>query len=97
MFEIGQKVVCVKTHSQGVVKEGQVFTVIGIRTCANCGIVDIDVGIKLTSLMACSCGAVTQTRNWWLHNYLFRPLDELYNEEISELMQEINERVPFEV
>jgi len=97
MYEIGQKIVCVKTHSQGVVKEGQLFVVKNLRLCVNCKVLDIDVGIRLESRMACSCGCVTFCQAWWLHHFLFKPLDELFNEEIAELMTEINEKAPFEL
>lgn len=32
-FYVGQKVVCVKDHSHGFIKRGQVFTVTGINYC----------------------------------------------------------------
>jgi hypothetical protein len=36
MFEVGQKVVCIKNHSQGVVTEGKIYTIFGLKPCTNC-------------------------------------------------------------
>lgn len=96
MFEIGQKVVCIKTHSEGVVKEGEVYTVQGMKVSKCCGCLDIDVGIKTDiQYTLCACGGVEDANSiHWLHSTLFRPLDDLFNEEIEELMNEIEELCP---
>jgi hypothetical protein len=46
-FHIGQKVVCVKTHSCGLVKRGRTYVIFGIRF--SCCSWIVDVGIKTTS------------------------------------------------
>lgn len=99
MYEIGQQVVCVKTHSQGVVKEGQIYPLKGMRIGC-CGQLLLDIGI--TPLYEYNvCGecrkSYKNTDAWWLSAELFRPLDDLYNTEIEELMNEVNERQPFEI
>lgn len=37
MIKIGDKVVCVKSHSAGFVKKGNFYTVIEIVVCGRCG------------------------------------------------------------
>jgi hypothetical protein len=99
MYEIGQQVVCVKTHSQGIVKEGQVHSIKRIALCS-CGYISLDVGITFNdgNLMVCTCGKKESINGtWWLGAKLFRPLDDLYNTKIEELMNEVNEKKPFEV
>ena len=47
-YTIGDEIVCVRTHSQGVVKEGQIFTCLGLKQdpCKKCGGYIVDVGVK---------------------------------------------------
>ena len=99
MFEIGQKVVCVKTHPEGVVKEGEVYTLIGWKQ--SCCSQQVNVGIKSKRLpngAICKCPKCQQLDisdgYWWLKSTRFRPLDDLFNEEIEELMNEIEELCP---
>ena len=99
MYKIGQQVVCVKTHSMGVTVEGQVYEVKGLHLCT-CGYLSLDVGIKgkSTSPVLCHCGKLEYLGTVWLQGAKrFRPLDDLYNTEIEELMNEVNEKQPFEV
>lgn len=97
MFEIGQKVVCVKTHSQGIVKEGELYTVQGMKTNPCCEDLVLDIGLFAKSNMSmCCCGHRERNSDgiYWLSQKLFRPLDDLFNEEIEELMNEIEELCP---
>ena len=99
MCEIGQQVVCVKTHSMGAVKEGQIHTTQGIKVC-DCGNLTLDVGVRDNGsrpyLICTKCNRITKTPIWWINAVNFRPLDDLYNTEIEELMNEVNEKQPFE-
>jgi hypothetical protein len=103
MFEIGQKVMCVKSHSKGVVKEGEIYTVSDFKVdcCKN---FVLDVGIRIRKhpadeLVYCiNCKHLMYDDGiWWIGYRLFKPLDDLYNEEIEELMQEVYEKQPFEL
>jgi hypothetical protein len=108
MYEIGQKVVCVKAHSRGIVKEGEVHTVKGIKVlCGNR--LAIDVGIMdngsramtnrtpIGKMYVCSrCGKLHKFKGIaWLGARLFRPLDDMYNTEIEELTELLSEPVTF--
>jgi hypothetical protein len=103
MFEIGQKVVCVKTHSKGAVKEGEIYTVLDLKVdcCKN---FVLDVGIRQREyppdqLFYCvnNTHLMYDDGIWWIGYRLFKPIDDLYNEEIEELMQEVYEKQPFEL
>ena len=100
-FHIGQDVVCIKTHSKGIVKEGDVFTVKGLResTC-KCNDIEIHVGIYDTlgynsyrnSCMICGWqGELTTSNVWWFSNILFAPLDTLTD--ISEIEEILNQPI----
>ena len=87
MFFIGQDIVCVKTHSMGIVKEGRVYSINSLRK--GCCEIDIDVGIrKQGHVSVCDCGDREKTDIWWLSERLFKPLDEL--SDISELLEVLN-------
>ena len=99
MYEIGQKVVCVKTHSQGVVKEGEVYPLKNIHFSSCCNDLLLDVGMKIDigDKLRCTCGQLykSETNTYWLSAHLFRPLDDMYNEEIEELTEVLSEPVTF--
>jgi hypothetical protein len=76
-FYVGQEVVCVKDHTQGIIKNGQVFKVTSlVRIC--CGW-NVTIGIQSRSaLTRCGdCGSVaSQGSEWQFASYLFAPKDQ---------------------
>lgn len=103
MYEINQKIVCVATHSRRVVKEGEIYTIKGMKISC-CGTLVLDVGIVVTNQIGREvwCGGdgthrIISDGIWWINASLFRPLDDLYNTEINELMEEVNQKQPFEL
>lgn len=94
-FHVGQKVVCIKSHSQGVVKEGITYTIKGIRINCKCSSFVFDVGIvsSRTGGFCLSCGSVTPLQHgiWWISNTLFAPLDTMKASEkaADELIKEL--------
>lgn len=65
-FYIGQKVVCVKSHSQGVIKKGQEFTVTGVfEPDCNCDNWTITIGLKtIIPFHQCSfCGYIRKNES----------------------------------
>ena len=91
---IGQDVVCIKTHSKGIVKEGEIFNIIGLQKIC-CGI-NLDVGIKTDfDAINCGCGKYQIANGvYWLGEVLFSPLDSLTD--ISEIDEVLSKPV-FEI
>lgn len=88
MFYIGQDVVCIKTHSMGIVKEGDVYNIKELRK--GCCDVQIHVGLLTdTKYTRCFCGKLELGNGIiWFSESLFKPLDEL--SDISELLEVLN-------
>lgn len=74
-FYVGQKVVCIQSHSRGHFKKGDVFTVKSVlKPCCNW---TIDIGFRSSyDLMRCSC-LNTYPYNGHYLAAAFRPLEEL--------------------
>ena len=92
-WHIGQEIVCIKTHSQGVVKRGKIYTIQGLQqSSCECHYIDIDVGIKGNGSNTVRCGdckGITRVVGniHWLHEELFAPLE--YDEQaIEELLEQ---------
>lgn len=87
---IGQEIVCIKTHSSNLIKEGEVFTIRALDK--KCCQITIDVGISNEyDLMRCViCRNVYKTQgNCLFGERLFAPLDTLTDiTEIEELLKE---------
>ena len=85
MWHIGQDIVCIKSHSKGLVKEGDVFTIKGIRGL--CCETVFDIGKHTDCIFGlCECGELWDTHLIaWFNAKLFKPLDEL--SDISELLE----------
>lgn len=73
-FKINQKVVCVKSHSEGAVKKGLNYTVRG-HSC--CGGVDVGVNQGYMSNACPDCKKRTGWHKcWYISENLFAPLKE---------------------
>lgn len=99
-FYIGQDIVAIKDHSQGVFKEGEVFTIKGLKgSYCKCKKVLIDIGIFSDAhTIKCNyCGNITIKDNStaWFSERCFAPLDTLAD--ISELTEHLETTKPFEV
>ena len=80
MFKVGQKVKCVKSHSQGVLNVGAEYIVQDVMEC-ECKIIKLDVGVKSATYneyMHCmGCGIPYYAgRQWFMSSRLFSPLQE---------------------
>jgi hypothetical protein len=91
-WHIGQEIVCIKTQSQGLVKRGRIYTIMGLqKPLCKCKGVDINVGIPTPHLFGMCSDCNTRWRNntgfCWFDESLFAPLE--YNQEaINELLEE---------
>lgn len=111
MCEIGQQVVCVESQKNGAVIEGNTYTIkamkvycdgklvldVGIPSCSNTWTdgVNIAIGEKYKCDV---CNKIHANDGvWWLRASRFRPLDDLLNTEIADLMEEVNQKQPFKL
>lgn len=85
-FKIGQKVVCIKDHSQGAVKRGFVYTILNFNTCG-CGLT-FDVGLTHNASICFDCGTFIG-KVWWIHHSLFSILQNQYQFVSSEVVKNI--------
>ena len=97
-WHIGQDIVCIKNHSQGIVKKGETFIITGIKK--GCCKILIDIGYIVkdfegSNLFQIPCDNckkilfVGSDNTHWLNEELFAPLDTLID--ISEIEEIINE------
>jgi len=82
---IGQPIVAIRNHSQGIFKKGQEFSISGIRLCpCGCNMIQIDISIKSGTEWECDKSKYREhTAIWWLSERNFAPLDQ----DISELTE----------
>jgi hypothetical protein len=99
MFKPGDEVICIQTHSQGVVIKGKIYTVRDVVS-SPCGCMSLlDVGLKTNRpLRECNvCGNVwnADNRAWLVGSWLFKKLltdneEKDLEEAISELLTGAN-------
>ena len=80
-FKVGQKVVCVKDHSMGIVKKGQIFKVWDTEYCCMpCIDIGIDINSEVLGTKCKYCGHISFKN--MLDSRLFAPLktDTCHNE-----------------
>lgn len=93
---IGQPIVAIRNHSQGIFKKGDEFTIKGLKQ--GCCSIRIDIGItynlqKFCNLTKCGiCNKITidSDNKFWFSETCFAPLDI----NISELTDILKEPVP---
>lgn len=90
-WHIGQEIVCIKTHSQGLVKRGRIYTIKGLQKgFCPCYHILIDVGIEhsgTTGCVRCNKRMPENTSNAWFGEHLFAPL-EYDQQAIEELLEQ---------
>ena len=94
----GQKVVCIKSHRQGLVIKDTIYTIKQARrSICNCGTYLFDVGVLLPNDLGLTCGKcgalVTNddAKVWWISSTLFVPLEDYTN--MEKLIQSIDEPI----
>jgi len=102
---IGQDIVALRTHSNRVFKEGDTFTIRGIKKCEciKCGdyiILDIGLGRHPQAGQTIQCAdrhgiPYLCDGTIWMSEISFKPLDELAD--ISELVEVLETESPFSV
>jgi hypothetical protein len=98
-FKVGGKVICVKDHSQGWVKKGQVYECKDMRPSqCECNDLELDVGLTkpggylkgYAQCIDCHTVFIDQTKAGWFSSSLFLPLDDF--KEVT--FEKIKEHVP---
>jgi len=83
-FEVGKRVICIKDHSNLVVKKGQVFELLGIKKgCMHAPII-INIGIKGLGSSCYRCGFNGDNQLIYLNSTLFAPYDDSLSEVTAE-------------
>ena len=90
---IGQEIVAIRNHRQGVFKKGDTFTIKSLRgSRCNCGGILIDIGVNAREhiglKVSCDTCRITYVKDniWWMHESNFYPIDF----DISELTDILN-------
>lgn len=98
---IGQRIVAVRSHSQGKFKKGDEFTIKGLRSSfCKCKEVEIDIGINGggNGMLCPMCGMDTEDGNvHWFSEIMFAPLQDhpdLSETTYEDIMQEIEQLEP---
>lgn len=101
-YTINDEIVCVRNHSRGIVKEGELKVALGLKACdCLCCETTVDVGIKSahdigTKVYCPRCRhPYTIDGKVWLNAFLFRKLDTLVD--ISEITEHLETKAPFEL
>lgn len=83
-FKVGQKVVCVKPHSQGFFKTGQIFTIKNICIYECCKKVHLEFSDFNSGFSRTYCNCDNSMIGDWFDANLFRPLT--YASSTSEIL-----------
>ena len=91
-MKVGDRVVCVKGHSDPIcpLKVNSIYIILNVYAC-KCGAISFDVGITIPSgdNMVCNCDRNMHTNIWFIGSSKFRPLQ--YNSATEDLIKEIVE------
>lgn len=92
-FQINQEVVCIKDHSNGLVKKNDRYIIQGVSQC-ECGKQLVTVGVKTRTgyeygVTTCRCGADAVSVNGfaWLGAVLFAPIQESYSDATADILE----------
>ena len=77
-FKIGQDVVCVNTHPEGVVIKGKTYTILDNKSLCKCCSVDIGVKQETSLMVFCvDCNTTHEsTGAYYVGSFRFAPIQE---------------------
>lgn len=93
MFYIGQKILAIKDHSQGMFKKGDEFTVINVKKHqCKCGFYVLNIGLKTSNnqIRCTVCKTIINNYtdiNWFFEGY-FAPI-ELSTTTFEDVIKEV--------
>ena len=102
-MKVGDRVVCVRTHSLRAVIKGKIYEIFNIYKSPCCGKIIYDVGISGHGKTRCLCGKILGGAEWWIGSWLFRPIEynsateELANKEIVKETLDVPIKEPLKV
>lgn len=87
---IGQEIVCIKTHSEGLVKKNETYIIQSLKKCCS---INIDVGVRNSRGSICSkCMEKDMVTNIiWFSENLFAPLMDI--SELESILNKQKEKV----
>ena len=96
MWKIGKKIIAIKSHSQGVFKENDIFVLKGIyNNICKCPILKLDIGLKTDKFIGLCPICLGKNMNeehfrgiWLFNETSFRPLEEDFAERVLENVKE---------
>lgn len=90
MFEVGKKVVCIKAHQTGLIKVGDIFTILGIRdSFCHCPYPELNIGVATPEehhdgCHICGIGKEATDNYWWFCSSRFRLIDYSFADQAIE-------------
>jgi len=93
-YRAGDEIICIRDHSQGIVKKGQIYTAQHLQRM-DCGCIHlVDIGMKSDRpfTMCAVCGTRHEKTDdiWWVDARLFRRLLTKSEEaDLSEVLAEV--------
>lgn len=90
-MKVGDKVIAIRTHSQGAFIKGQEYIIKDKTTCS-CGKLSIFIGVMLKSYMMSSicrdCFSTYNGRKWWFCSTSFRKIEPKFTNEVTKELKE---------
>lgn len=79
-MKVGDKVICIKSHSEGATVKGKIYTVLGIIKCKGCGSASLDVGVEIyEGSLATFCSycntTINSSKTWYQGIKRFRKIE----------------------
>ena len=93
-YRAGDEIICIKDHSQGIVKKGQIYTAEHLQRM-DCGCIYlVDIGLKsdrpFTMCAVCETKHDKTDNIWWIDARLFRRLLTHSEEaDLKEVLEEV--------
>jgi hypothetical protein len=96
-FKVGDEVICIRDHTEKIVRNGDVFRVKGLESNPCCGSIIVDVGVRsnrpYTKCYTCQCSYKKDDGNYWFAAMLFRKIQKGRKDKSDALPEELQERI----
>ena len=96
-FKVGDEIICIKDHTNKLVRNGEVFTVKCFTRNPCCGSTIVDVGFHSsnpnTTCYTCKCTYKKPDGGYWFAAYIFRKVQKRRKPASTAATEEILERI----